>query len=133
MTPTDLTWSFPDRYFYLASPYSQWSEGLDDACNVISAIAGRLIQYGLPIFSPIAHSHTICKAARMDFLSHDIWLPADKPLVAAAAGLIVADLEGWRVSFGVRKEIEWFREAEKPCLLLDPVELELAELPRDIG
>ena len=133
MTPQDLTWTFPGRYFYLASPYSKWSEGLDDACRVISEIAGRLIQHGLPVFSPIAHSHTICAAAKMDFLSHDVWLPADKPLVDAAAGLIVADMGFWETSHGVRKEIEWFRKAEKPCWLLDPVELELNDLPRTVG
>lgn len=133
MTPMDLTWTFPGRYFYIASPYSKWDGGLDNACEVVSQIAGRLIQYGLPVFSPIAHSHTICRAAKMDFLSHDIWLPADKPLVAAAAGLIVVDMDGWQTSYGVNEEIKWFRKDQKPCWLLDPVELELNELPGTFG
>ena len=133
MIPQDLTWTFPKRYFYLASPYSRWSGGLDDASRVISEIAGRLFQHGVPVFSPIAHSHAICVAAHMDFLSHDIWLRADEPLVLAAAGLIVADMDGWQTSFGVNKEIGWFRQQEKPCWLLDPVDLELNDLPVIFG
>jgi hypothetical protein len=132
-TPQDLALTWPDRYFYLASPYSKWFAGLDDACETVSAIAGRLIQNGLPVFSPIAHSHTICAASKMDFLSHDIWLPADKPLIDAAAGMIVADMDGWRTSFGVNKEIAWFREANKPCWLLDIESLELTDLPGALG
>jgi hypothetical protein len=133
MTPQDLTWSFPDRYFYLASPYSKWYGGQDDACEVISGIAGRLIQFGVPVFSPITHSHTICKAAGMDFLSYDIWLPVDKPLILGAAGMIVADMNGWSVSFGISKEIEWFREAGKPIWLLNSAEMELVDLPGALG
>jgi len=133
MTPQDLTWTFPGRYFYIASPYSKWDGGLDDAARVVSEIAGRLIQHGLPVFSPIAHSHAVSTAAKMDFLSHDIWLPADKPLMDAAAGLIVVDMDGWQISHGVNFEISQFREAEKPFWLLDPVELELNDLPGMFG
>jgi hypothetical protein len=133
MTPQDLTWTFPKQFFYLAGPYSKWHGGLDDASRVISEISGRLIQHGLPVFSPIAHSHAICAAAHMDFLSLDVWLPADEPLAIAAAGLIVADMDGWQTSYGVNEEIKWFRKMEKPCWLLDPVELELNDLPGTFG
>lgn len=133
LTLQELTWTFPDRYFYLASPYSKWDGGLEDACHVVSEVAGRLIQHGVPVFSPIAHSHTICKAAKMDFLSHDIWLPADKPFWAGAAGVIVVDMAGWQTSYGVGEEIKWFRGAEKPCWLLDPATLELNDLPGAFG
>jgi hypothetical protein len=32
--------------------------------------------------------------------------------------LLIADLEGWRSSVGVKQEIDWFAEADKPIYLL---------------
>lgn len=129
MTPQELVWTFPNRYFYLASPYTKWRGGLDDAAYVIAEIAGRLIQCGTPVFSPIAHAHAICMAAKMECLDLDVWMPMQSVMVRAAAGLMVAEMDGWSDSVGVHQEIGWFRAQGKPCWLLDPVSLELTELP----
>ena len=106
-------------YFYICTPYSKWRGGINDACRMATDIAGRLIKYKMPVYSPIAHTHPIAKQCGINPFDHDIWMPADKPLLEGAAALIVADLPGWRESRGVTQEIEWFRATSKPIYLLD--------------
>jgi hypothetical protein len=115
-------------YWYLATPYSKWAAGIDDACEVAAQLAGQLVLAGVAVFSPIAHSHTVSRAAKIDPFSHHIWLPADKPLFEAAHGLIVAALPGWSDSFGVGEEIKWAIAHGKPRVLLDPTGLAWAAL-----
>lgn len=126
--PEDLANIAPGRYFYLASPYSKWPKGIDDATKEIAKIAARLIMRQLPVYCPIAHSHVIAVAGELDPLDHGIWLPADKPIADAAAGLIVAGMHGWRESYGIGEELKWFRASGRPAYLLDIQTLCMARL-----
>ena len=110
-------------FYYLASPYSKWEGGLDDAAYVVSEIAGRLISRGLCVFCPIAHTHSVAYAADIEPLNHDIWLPMDEPFMRTARGLIVAGMKGWRDSYGIGEEIKHFAQAGKPRYLLDTASL----------
>lgn len=105
-------------FWYLASPYSKYTGGLEAACHLAAFNAGLLIEQGVLVFSPIAHSHTIARAAAMNPLSHDIWMPVDMPFVQAAHGLIVLMLPGWRESYGVNLELEHFEAAGKPVIYM---------------
>ena len=116
-------------YLYLATPYSQYEGGLDCAAAVACRYAGRLIQLGLPIFCPIAHSHGIAEEAGLPYCDHNIWLPLDRVFIKHAAGLIVLQMAGWEVSRGVRQEIKWFEEAGKPILYLSPGDIDAERLP----
>lgn len=109
--------------WYLASPYSKYPEGLERAFRAGCRIAGRLIAAGVPVFSPIAHSHSVAILSGLNPRDHATWLRADEWMMRAAAGLLVADMDGWRNSFGVAFEIEEFEQAGKPIMLL-PVEPE---------
>lgn len=117
-------------YWYLATPYSKWAHGLEDANTVAQQLTGRLIAAKVPVYSPIAHTHGIALASSMDPLSHDIWMPADQPLFNAAYGLLVADLPGWKTSKGVDMEIEWARQMHKPIWVIDPETLAIRQLQR---
>lgn len=107
-------------YWYLATPYSKWKGGLDDAAFIAAKVAGRLIRAGVHVFSPIAHSHHISVAAEIDLRSYEIWLSLDKPLFEAAYGILVADLDGWDESYGITQELKWAREHGKPRYLVHP-------------
>lgn len=107
-------------FFYLATPYSKWKGGLDDAFGLAAREAARLMRRGIPVFSPIAHSHPIAVHGGIDPLSHDFWLPADAPMMAAATGLIVLRADGWEQSYGIGEEIKAFKAAGKPVLYIDP-------------
>lgn len=109
-----------EGYWYLATPYSKWYGGLNDAWKLACIETGRLIAQGVPVFSPIVHTHPIALANRMDPLDHSIWLLTDRTLMDAASGLIVMKMWGWRSSKGVQEEIRVFQEAGKPIVYLVP-------------
>jgi hypothetical protein len=107
-------------FHYLASPYSAHPDGMEHAYRDACAAAALLIRAGVPVFSPIAHSHGIAEIGGIDPASHAIWLPADAPMMRAAMGLIVLQLPGWDMSIGVAAEIAEFRLAGKPVRYMTP-------------
>lgn len=109
-----------DGFWYLATPYSKWAAGIDDAALMAARIAGSLARYHVAVFSPIAHSHAVAMASGIDPCDHTIWIPLDDPFMDAARGLIVADIDGWRDSYGVKVEIDRFLAMRKPRFLLAP-------------
>jgi hypothetical protein len=123
-TLEDLT--YVAGFWYLATPYSKWANGIDDAAFVAAEVAAKIIRRGVPVYSPIAHTHPIAVVGNIDPLDHAIWMPMDKPIFDAAVGLIVAMLEGWRESYGIGKEIAWCEAAGKPIFMLDPKTMELS-------
>ena len=48
---------------YLATPYSKYHRGQDEAFIAAANIAGRLIARGLDVFSPIVHGHPLAVMA----------------------------------------------------------------------
>ena len=106
-------------YWYVATPYSKWKGGLDDACHEACLAMGQLVTRGIHAYSPIAHTHPIALASSIDPLSHKIWMKMDKPLFYASFGLLVIALEGWHESKGISMEIKWCRDTRKPMYLID--------------
>ena len=102
------------KLFYLASPYSKYPGGPDRAHEVICRIAAQLIREGVAVFCPIAHLHPIATYGHMDPLAHDIWLQVDEPLMRECDAMLIAEMAGWKESYGISREIEFFVEAGKP-------------------
>lgn len=109
--------------WYLASPYSKYRHGLEEAFKEVSRQAALLVAEGVPVFSPIAHTHPIAIHGYLDPLDHTIWLPADEPMMHAASGLIVLMMEGWEESYGISVEIAAFQVARKPIIYMVPGEV----------
>jgi len=112
-------------FWYLGSPYSKYPDGIEEAARRISEIAGALIRLGIPVYSPIAHTHPIAIASGMDPLDHEIWLPADEPLARAAHGLLLAQMRSWDTSYGLSEEQKIFRDDGKPVVFIDPRDLDI--------
>lgn len=111
---------------YLASPYTRYKGGdLDAACDDVCKVAASLIQAGIKVFCPIAHSHAISTRGGIDPLSHDIWLEQDEPFMKLADALLVVELDGWSDSYGVSYEDDIFSGAGKPIHHLDPITMEV--------
>jgi hypothetical protein len=85
--------------------------------------AALLIKAGIPVFSPIAHSHPIAVNGEIDPFDHNIWLPADKLMMDAAKGLIVCKLPGWAASYGLSEEIKYFAGLNLPVVYMNPGEI----------
>jgi hypothetical protein len=107
-------------YFYLATPYSKYKDGIEEAFKEACKQTGYLIRNSLPVYSPIAHTHPIAIHSYMDPYDHSIWLKLDEPMMDNAYGLIVCMLDGWEDSYGVKHEIEHFTKAKKPIFYMEP-------------
>ena len=106
-------------YWYLASPYSKYPQGLEAAFIEVSKAAAQLIKQGVRIYCPISHSHPIAIYGKIDPLDHSLWLAADKPFMDGARGLIVLKMDTWENSFGIGVEIEAFKAAGKPIQYME--------------
>jgi nucleoside 2-deoxyribosyltransferase len=90
---------------YLASPYSHPDPAVKHerflaACRA----AGSLIQQGVHVFSPIAHTHPIALACDLPG-GWEFWAEYDRLMIAACDELHVLMLDGWRQSAGVQAEM----------------------------
>lgn len=114
------------RLCYLATPYSKYRGGrLNDAFTDASAIAAALVTTGIRIYSPIAHCHPISIFGQVDPLDHSLWIPFDEAMMDAADCLIVAHMDGWEESFGIRHEVDFFTKDKKPIFDLDPQSMQI--------
>jgi hypothetical protein len=102
---------------YLASPYTHHNadvrhERFEAACRA----AAELIRQGKTVFSPVAHSHTICKyGLPLDWL---FWEKHDRHLLEQCDEVVVLMLDGWEESVGVQAEISIAYDLRKPVSFL---------------
>ena len=107
-------------YWYLASPYSKYPDGLEKAFLDAARAAGWFNNRGISVYSPIVHTHPIAKVAGIDPVDQEFWLEVDRPMMNAAHGLIVLQLEGWEESSGIAYEIEVFQDTEQEIIYAEP-------------
>jgi hypothetical protein len=121
-------------FYYLATPYSKYPAGIVQAHADACAQAALLVKAGIPVYSPIAHTHPIAIEGRLDPYDHELWLEADRTFMEAAKGLIVCEMEGWQASYGIECEIKYFAQAGKPRFQMVPgVVPDLSRKQRLIG
>jgi hypothetical protein len=118
---------------YLATPYTKYRAGIDAAFRDAAALAARLLMQGVRVYSPIAHCHPMSQYGGIDPKDHSIWLPYQEALMAKADALLVAQLQGWSESYGVKHEIRFFRQSRKPVFFLDTVLNRIAETHWEIA
>lgn len=121
--------------FYLATPYSKYPGGIDEAFKMACRAAGALLRSGVPVYSPIAHTHPIAIYSEIDPFDHDIWLPFDEAIMSHACGILVYRADGWETSKGISHEIAFFVRAGKPIIEIDegPLGDELTQRLRNIA
>lgn len=105
---------------YLATPYTKFPRGIDQAAHEAAVLAGRLIRAGLNVYSPVIHGHIIARASVLDPNDYRIWRPLNVVMMERSDVLLVAKMDGWRSSFGVGDEMSVFRGEGKPICLVDP-------------
>jgi len=107
-------------FWYLATPYSKYPLGIDAAFQLAVAQRGLLVKAGVPVFSPIIHSHPVAVQCGIDPFDYNIWLPSEDPILRSASGIIMVRAEGWEYSFGMNHERIQFEDACKPVVWMDP-------------
>lgn len=118
---------------YLATPYSKYPLGIERAFIDAAALAARLMLASVKVYSPIAHTHPLATYGKIDPYNHTVWLPFDEAIMQVCAALVVAQMDGWRESYGVRHEIEFFTTACKPVFYLVPQSLEVTMIAEATG
>lgn len=108
-----------DGFYYVGSPYSKYVDGLFMASEMVCKITAILTEKGIPVFSPIAHSHAVAFAGGLDPLDYEKWMALNRRLMAVAYGMIVVKLPGWEESVGVLEEIDTFHALGKPVHYLE--------------
>lgn len=103
-------------FYYLATPYSKYEGGIERAFEDTCRVAGALTAVGVCVYSPIAHAHPVATHGLLDHFDHNLWLPLDERMMDSAVACLVADMPGWRDSYGVSHEIAYFRKHGKPVL-----------------
>lgn len=105
-------------YWYVATPYSRYPDGTEAAFEEACRVAGWLIANRVHVYAPITATHPIAINALLDPFDHDLWLPADEPMMDAARGLIVVEMKGWEESYGMKVEQARFITVGKPIIHL---------------
>lgn len=121
-------------FLYLASPYSKYHLGLEEANKMASKYAGEFIKLKFPVFCPIAHSHSISVHGDVSAKDHSVWMPLDFAFCDTAFALVVTMEPGWKESYGVQEEIKFFQKRGKPIYYWEPPEITnelISELQRD--
>lgn len=113
---------------YLATPYTKYTEGIEQAFIDAAKLKARLMRAGINVYSPIVESHPSAIYGDLDPLDHSIWLRSNEAQMAVASVLIVAQMDGWDRSKGVLHEIEFFQARSKPIFMLDPETLGMSRL-----
>lgn len=106
-------------FWFLATPYSRFPDGIEAAFNLAVEARGLLLKAGVPVFSPIIHSHPVAVRCGIDPLDHSIWLPSEAPILRSAIGLIMLRAESWGISYGMNHEKKTFEAAGKPVIWMD--------------
>lgn len=98
--------SKPGAYLYLATPYTKYPAGRQQAADDAANLVAVLTRLGISVISPIVHWHVVDKFGRFGD-DPDFWLSVNVPLLRGAAALVVAMMPGWDASTGVYKEISF--------------------------
>lgn len=114
---------------YLASPYS--AKGRDptspeasrirqERYETICKVAARMMESGMHIFCPIAHSHPIEQVGMADIKDGDWWLNQDYAILQHCDAMYVCMMPGWTDSYGIGKEIEFAQAKGIPVIYFSP-------------
>lgn len=91
-------------FWYLATPYRAYKGPRAVAYGHAARQAALFSDAGIPVFSPIVHSHIIASHTERLVEESPEWVDLDMPMVRAARGVIVCMLPGWEQSAGIHRE-----------------------------
>ena len=105
---------------YLASPYSHPDPNVrEQRFEAVCRVASELLRAGQHVFSPIAHSHPIANYGLPTDWS--FWESFCREQIMRCDELVVLMLDGWKLSVGVRAEIQIAEELVKQIHYYDPM------------
>lgn len=110
---------------YLATPYTLYYQGLDEAYREACKITESLIVRGVRAFCPIAHGHSL---EGLSPGATSMWYWYNEGIMRKSDALVVGCMYGWADSKGVLHEMAEFLRMKKPRYLFNPSTHMLTEL-----
>jgi hypothetical protein len=127
MLPTiEFTNNGKKAIIYLGCPYTDEDPIIRrHRFELATAAAATLVRRGLVVFSPITMTHPIDVALAGDkTLGSDFWAEFDETFMEKCSELVVLQIEGWERSSGIRREIEFFSQADKPISFMQESDID---------
>ena len=100
---------------YLAIPYSGNEE---ESFKFANKIAGKLMSKGHIVFSPISHTHPICKECELPS-EWKFWKQYDESFITWCDEVWICDFGNWAKSIGVKAEIDIAIKLNKPIHFME--------------
>lgn len=102
------------KKIYLACPYSHHEPKVREyRFRAACIMAGKFMQQGHIVYSPISHSHPIAMECKLP-LDWSYWKDVDEFFISVCDELWVLCLEGWEQSEGIKAELEIVERLKKP-------------------
>lgn len=104
---------------YLASPYSALTARTRETrFKRVCKKAAQLMEEGYEVFCPIAHSHPIEVHGMKGRKDGDWWLKQDFAVLAHCDKMFVYCIDGWKESYGIKREVEFADLAKIPITFI---------------
>lgn len=110
---------FGRGYWYLASPFTKYPLGHEQAWLDVSRIKGELLLQNIYTYSPVCETWGTFKVCNLP-PDHKFWHGDNMTKILPALGIIVCKLQGYDESDGIADEVADFRSFGKPIVWLDP-------------
>lgn len=117
------------KLIYLATPYNHPDPAVrEERFNLACLAAATLMQNGVHLFCPIAHTHPIALQGNLP-CDWDYWQEYDRLMLNSCTELWIVQMDGWDQSEGIKGEIKIARELNKRVFYLDSVTLWRKDTP----
>lgn len=104
---------------YLATPYTHSDPNvIEERFQRVTKVAGKLLENGEVVFSPITHCHEIAKLHNLP-TNWEWWMKIDREYLSKCKVLYILTLDGWENSKGVNAEIALAKEFGLDIHLVD--------------
>ena len=113
--------------YFLACPYSHPDQSIvESRFDDCTLAATKISLAGFPVYSQITISHPMNLSLAKNMPGKKIdWAPLDKEFMDKCDEIIILELDGWKESSGVQREIDYFKDRGAKVWLFSEFEAEM--------
>lgn len=120
---------FRNDLIYLASPYSDDSNIIminrfDHIARIAGCLTRELIRYNTIVYSPICHNVPMENVDPELESNYNYWQKIDELYINRSTCFMIANINKWNKSIGVKKETEYAKDLNKRIFHCKPRKLQ---------
>jgi hypothetical protein len=113
----------PYKYRLTNDPEDDYPDVTSDAIEharfcIVTKYAANLIHHGKNVYSPITHTHPMCRELDLP-TGWEFWKKFDLPFLDICDEIYVLKLPGWDTSKGISEEVKIMKEQGKPVTYIE--------------